>query len=202
MKRARARRIPVEYLLAAGCLVSAIVLGYSDFRTSFDVVTPGGEPQLSLAAGDRHHYAMLVLAIFAVGALLVAVGSGSKPAAIAVGIAGGVALILFLAIDLPKANQVGAINDIGGFLPTAKAVPQDGFWLSLLGAIGLAASGAALATLDPEQLQLFGRDRRGPADASEAATSERATAPSRSRPVAATRERPSRARPARRGDQS
>ena len=63
------------------------------------------------------------------------------------------------------------------------------------------ASGAALATLDPRQLQLFGRDRRGPT-ARETASSERSAAPSHSRPVAATRERPSRARPARRGDQS
>ncbi len=39
----------------------------------------------------RHNYAMLVLAMFAIGALLVAVGAGSKPAAVAVAVAGVVA---------------------------------------------------------------------------------------------------------------
>ena len=116
-----------------------------------------------LAAGDRHSYAMLVLAIFAIGALLVAVGAGSKPAATAVALAGATALVLFLAIDLPKVNQIGDLNDAGQFLAQAKAEPADGFWLSLLGALGLALSGAALATLSPEQLMLFGRGSRTPA---------------------------------------
>jgi hypothetical protein len=160
----RRRGIPIEYLLAVACLVSACVLGYSDFGTSFEL-TQGGEPIQELAAGDRHSYAMLVLAIFAIGALFVAVGAGSKPAATAVALAGATALILFLAIDLPKANQIGDLNEAGQFLAQAKAEPAAGFWLSLLGALGLAISGGALATLPPEQLLMFGRGTRVPASA-------------------------------------
>ncbi len=162
--RSRNRAFPVEYLLAAACLISAIVLGYSEFQDSFEL-TQGGEPIQLLAAGDRHSYAMLVLAIFAVGALLVAVGAGSKPAATAVALAGATALVLFLAIDLPKVNQIGDLNEAGQFLAQAKAEPADGFWLSLLGALGLALSGAALATLSAAQLMLIGRGNRTPASA-------------------------------------
>ncbi len=157
-RRPRLGTIPVEYLLACGCLVSAIVLGLSDLATTFEL-TQGGELKDTLDAGDRHNYAMLVLAIFAIGALLIAVGAGSKPAAVAVAVAGVVALLLFLIVDLPKANNVGAITE-PIFFAEAKAEPAAGFWLSLLGALGLAVSGAALATLSPEQLMMTGR--RGP----------------------------------------
>ena len=74
----------------------------------------------------------------------------------AVGIAGLLAILLFLTIDLPKVNNVGTL---GGCSTTtnesfvdAKAIPQAGFWLEMVGALGLALSGAALATLSSEQL--------------------------------------------------
>jgi hypothetical protein len=149
--------IPVEYLLVLGCLVSAIVLALSDLGTTFEL-TQAGELKDTLDAGDRHNYAMLVLGLFAIGALLVAVGAGSKPAAVAVAVAGVAALLIFLIVDLPKANNVGAITE-PIFFAEAKAEPAAGFWLSLLGALGLAVSGAALATLEPSQLMLVGRRR-------------------------------------------
>lgn len=151
--------------LALGCLLSAAVLGASELGTTFEL-TQGGEPIRQLAAGDRHYYAMLVLAIFAAGALLVAVGSGSKPAATAVAVAGAVALLIFLSVDLPKANQVGDLNEAGQFLAQAKAEPRAAFWLSVLGALGLATAGAALATLRPEQIALFSKREGQPQGAS------------------------------------
>ena len=62
-----------------------------------------------LQAADRHHYALAVIALFAIVAVLVAVAGGSRPAAIAVAIAGVVALLLFLIVDLPKAKIVGTL---------------------------------------------------------------------------------------------
>lgn len=166
MSRRRPRRLPVEYLLALACLIAAVVLGASEFANSF-TLTQGGEPIQQLGAGDRHSYAMLILAIFAVASLGVALATGSKPAAMGVAIAGAVALILFLAIDLPKANQIGSLSSQGEFLAAAKAEPAAGFWLSLLGSVALTAAGAAIATLEPEQLQIFGRGERraGPSPA-------------------------------------
>ena len=90
-------------------------------------------------------------------AVIVAVTAGCKPAAIAVGIAGVAALILFLTIDLPHANNTGTLGPCNATAEAnffdAKANPQAGFWLEMVGALALALSGVALATLSPGQLR-------------------------------------------------
>ncbi|HEX6115737.1 MAG TPA: hypothetical protein VFY99_01465 [Solirubrobacterales bacterium] len=153
--RPRALRIPaVEILLPLACLASALVLGFSELLTTFELTPPGGEPLQVIEASDRHSYALLVLALFAIFALAVAAMSGSKAAAFAVAATGAVALLIFLLGDLPRAGQIGTLDDPRQSFIDAEAVPQAGFWLELLGALGLAVSGAALATLTPEQLSL------------------------------------------------
>ena len=95
----------------------------------------------------------------------IAIFNGSKPAAIAVAALGGIALFLFLTVDLPDANAVGQIEREGQFLTDAKAVPQAGFWMCLIGSLALTISGAALATLSPERLRALrpkGREPREP----------------------------------------
>ena len=146
-------RIPaVEILLPLACFVSAMVLGLSEFMTTFEFTPPGAEPLQVQEASDRHSYALLVLALFAIFALAVTVMSGSKPAAFAVAASGGIALLIFLLNDLPDAGQIGTLDDPRQSFFTTEAVPQAGFWLELVGALGLAVAGAALATLTPEQL--------------------------------------------------
>ena len=149
-------RFRPERLLPFACIVAAGILFASELMTTFELTARGGLGLCSLQAADRHEFALGVLAIFAVGAVVVAVLWGSKPAAMAVAIAGLLALLLFLIIDLPKTNNVGTLE---GCSPTTtdsfldvKAVPQAGFWLEMVGAVALALSGAALATLSPEQL--------------------------------------------------
>jgi len=157
-RRRRALRIPaVEILLPLACLASALVLGFSELLTTFELTPPGGEALQVIDASERHSYALLILALFAIFALAVAVMSGSKPAAFAVAAAGAVALLIFLLGDLPRAGQIGTLDDPSQSFIDAEAVPQAGFWLELLGALGLAVSGAALATLTPDQLALGDR---------------------------------------------
>lgn len=151
----RGPRLPgVEVLLPFACLLSALVLGFSELSTTFEFTPPGGEALDSQSAADRHSYALLVLALFAIFALALAVMAGSRPAAFAVAAAGGLALLIFLLNDLPDAGQVGTLDDPRQSFFTTEAVPQAGFWLELVGALGLAVAGAALATLTPEQLAL------------------------------------------------
>jgi hypothetical protein len=88
----------------------------------------------------------------------------SKPAAMSVAVAGLLALLLFLIVDLPDANNLGTLGDSCTSIPgqsffDAKAVPQAGFWLEMVSALALALSGAALATLSPDQLATL-RPRR------------------------------------------
>ncbi len=160
-----------ERVLPFACIVSALVLLASEFMTTFQLVSepaPGGSPLCSIEAADRHHDAVAVIAIFAVVAVLVAIFAGSRPAAVAVAVAGGLALAIFAIVDLPKANDVGAISSAcnaasQGF--DAKALPQAGFWLELVGGLALTLSGIALATLSSEQLRALRPGRRPKASA-------------------------------------
>jgi hypothetical protein len=144
-----------ERLLPLACIVAAVVLGASELMTTFQISATGNVPLCTLDGADRHHLAQLVLAAFGGFAAAAAVLTSSRPAARATAIAGIIALLLFLVVDLPHANNVGSVSstcDLAAADATAKAIPQAGFWLELVGALGLAVSGTALATLTPEQL--------------------------------------------------
>ena len=150
-----ARQNP-ERLLPLACVAGAGALFASELMTTFQLNTNTGGV-CNIEALPRHYFALGILAIFAVLAVVIAVVWASKPAAIAVGIAGVIALILFLTIDLPHANNAGTVEGCSESaelaFTTAKAVPQAGFWLEMVGALALALSGVALATLNPEQLR-------------------------------------------------
>jgi hypothetical protein len=139
-------------LLPLACLAAAICLFASELMTTFEFTPPGGEPLDSQGGADRHGNALAVIAVFAIGALALAVLTASKPAATAVAIAGVIALLIFLLVDLPDANAVGTLDDPRQSFFDAEAVPQGGFWLEMVGALALAVTGIALATLTPEQL--------------------------------------------------
>ena len=94
-------------LLPLACLAAAICLFASELMTTFEFTPPGGEALDSQGGADRHGNALAVIAVFAIGALALAVFTASKPAATAVAVAGVVALLVFLLVDLPDANAVG-----------------------------------------------------------------------------------------------
>ena len=150
-----ARQNP-ERLLPLACIAGAAALFASELMTTFQLSSTGPE-FCNVEAASRHHFALGVLAIFAVLAVILAVTTASKPAAIAVGVAGVIALVLFLTIDLPHANNTGTLAGCSATTNNAffdaKAEPQAGFWLELVGALALALSGVALGTLNPEQLR-------------------------------------------------
>lgn len=142
----------ITRLLPLACLAAAIVLFASQLMTMFEFTPPGAEPLTDRSVIDHHGPALTVIAAFAAFAAIVAAWFGSKPAAIAVAAMGGLALLIFLLVDLPDAGQIGTLDDARQSFVDAEAVPQEGFWLELVGALALALSGIALATLTPEQL--------------------------------------------------
>ena len=101
--------------------------------TTFEFTPPGGEALDSQGGADRHGNALAVIAVFAIGALALAVLTASKPAATAVAVSGVIALLVFLLVDLPDANAVGTLNDARESFFDAEAVPQGGFWLEMVG---------------------------------------------------------------------
>jgi hypothetical protein len=149
----RAGAFRAQYLLPLACAVSAICVGASELMTMFEFKR-GGELLKVIDSADRHHYALLVLAIFAIIFLVIAVLTGSRPAASGVAVAGVIALLIFLTVDLPDVNQQGSLDDPSFEFFSSKAEPANGFWFALAGTLGLALSGVALATLRPDQLRL------------------------------------------------
>lgn len=152
-----------EMLLALACAAGAAALGASELMNTFEFVPPGGEAvdvPGSAEASERHNYAMLVLAVFALGCLILGLlaqarssEKGDRMDALrlisffAVAVAGVVALLIFLIGDLPDVNKIGTIDDERQSFVDAKAEPQAGFWLELVGSVVLAICGIALATL-------------------------------------------------------
>ena len=142
-----------ESVLPVTIVLAAVALGISEFMTTFEFTPPGGDPLSEQIASDRHGYAMLILAVFAVASVLVAIATGQRMAAWATAGFGVAALVIFLVIDLPDVNELGDIEAPGFGLATAKAVPQAGFWLEAIATVVLGLASAAYATLTSEQLQ-------------------------------------------------
>jgi hypothetical protein len=146
-------------LLPLACLAAALCLIASETMTMFEFTPPGAEALSDQAGGDRHGNALALIGAFAIGALALAVFAASKPAATAVAVAGVIALLVFLLLDLPDANAVGTLDDARGSFFDAEAVPQEGFFFTLISALALAVTGIGLATLAPEQLAALGPGR-------------------------------------------
>jgi len=159
-------RVRAEYLLPFACAAGAVCVGASELMSTFEFdLGPGGGAVRTIEAADRHSYALLVLAVFALAALAVAVIAGSRPAAVAVAVTGGLALLFFLVVDLPDVGQQGTLDEPSAVFFSTEAKPGDGFWLELVGSVALAASGGALATLRPEQLRALWRRPKGEREA-------------------------------------
>lgn len=141
-----------EYVIPLVVVLGAVVLGASEFMVAFEFVPAGGEPLRDATNADRHGYAMLVLAVSCLVALAGTLLSGARVAAVATAGLGGIALLLFLVVDLPDANKLGDLDDPLYGLAAARAEPQPGFWLEGLGAAALAFGGGALLTLSEAQL--------------------------------------------------
>jgi hypothetical protein len=148
------RWIPrAEVILPLTIVIAAVMLGVSEFMTTFQFTPPGGEPLREQLASDRHSYALLLLAIFTVASTLFAIASGIRLGAFAAAAFGGAALLIFLIIDLPDVGKLGDLDDPVFGLADVRADPQTGFWLEAVGAVVLALSAGALATLTSEQLR-------------------------------------------------
>ena len=67
------RLLPVAVIAAAVCLFA------SELMTVFEFTPPGAEPLCAQGGADRHGNALIVLSVFAIGALVVAVLGARSP---------------------------------------------------------------------------------------------------------------------------
>ncbi|HTX30209.1 MAG TPA: hypothetical protein VMD09_02425 [Solirubrobacteraceae bacterium] len=138
-------------MILAGTLLAALFLLVAEFTTLYQVHEAGtSAPIKTVTGGSNHAYAMLVIALGAIGLGVLVWRSGSRSALLALGILGVVALLIALLGDLPDSEATGLAGSAGHGYVNASSTPSAGLYLETLGAILLiATSGLGFLTLGP-----------------------------------------------------
>lgn len=145
--------LSVRRLIPAICIIAGLLLIGAELLDTFVIENPEGDAIAAVGGADRHGFALGLLGLVAIGATLIAVLTGSRPAAIAVAACGVAALALFIAIDLPDVGTHDLIADPNRDYVEGRAVAADGFWVALAASILTVIGGVLLASLSPAQLK-------------------------------------------------
>jgi uncharacterized membrane protein len=121
--------------ILAGSLLGALLLLVAEFTTLFSVhVATSSTPIKTVITGSHHSYALIPIALVVA---LLAIGvwrDGSRPALLAIGLLGIVALLIALLGDLPDANATGLAGSSTTHYVNASSTPSAGLYLETLGA--------------------------------------------------------------------
>jgi hypothetical protein len=139
-------------LLALGALAGALMI-VAEFATivSVDVQIATCEDLVRAelrdscvqTGGEQHSYALVLLGLFVLVMAWGATLGESRPAALALVVAGVAVLAIAAAVDLPDINDVGAV---GANFDRAEASPGTGLWIELAaGALAVVAGALTLA---------------------------------------------------------
>jgi hypothetical protein len=140
---------PVAVLL--GGLLGALLLLVAELTTLYDVNTAASAgPIKSVGTGSHHAYALVPIALLAMVLIYGAWRQHSRPALLAIGVLGVIALLIALLGDLPDAHTSGLIGNSSRYI-NASSTPKAGLYLETLGAgllivcsgIGLLLGGSA-----------------------------------------------------------
>jgi hypothetical protein len=124
-------------LFAGGCL-GAILLVVAEFTTLYRAQTSRGILS-STGTGPNDSYALIPIAVLVLLLALAVLRVGSRPALLAIGISGLVALLIALLGDLPDANSTRLTGCQGEPCVEVLTTPGPGMYLETGGAILLIA---------------------------------------------------------------
>ena len=124
--------------ILAGSLLGALLLVVAEFTTLFTVhVATSKAPIKTFATGCHHAYALLLIAIVVVVPAIAVWRDASRPALLAIGLLGLVALLIALLGDLPDAHASGLAGSSTTHYVDASSTPSAGLYLETLGAVVL-----------------------------------------------------------------
>jgi hypothetical protein len=146
-------------LILAGALLAALLLIVAEFTSLYEVhLATSSVPIKTVSSGSNHTYAMLIIGLAAAGLGVVTWQSGSRPALLALGVLGVVALLIALLGDLPDSHATGLAGSAARGYVNASSTPSAGLYLETLGGVLLIATcGLGFMMLGPP-----GRPVRGP----------------------------------------
>ena len=122
----------------AGGLLGALLLVVAEFTTLFEVRTAAGSTVVkSVGTGSHHAYALIPIALLAAVLAYAVYAAGSRPALLAIGLLGVIALLIALLGDLPDAHASGLVGTAGTHYVAASSSPSAGFYMETLGAVVL-----------------------------------------------------------------
>ncbi len=126
----------VRVAVLCGGLLGALLLLVAEFTTLYDVkTTNGGVLIKSVSNGSNHAYAMVPIALLAALLAFAVWRVGSRPALLAIGLLGVLALLISLLGDLPDAHASGLIGSSTTHFAVASSRPSAGFYMETLGAV-------------------------------------------------------------------
>jgi len=114
-----------------------------------DLATPHLRDTCLVVGHESHAWGFLLLGLFVLVMTFGAVIGGSRPAAIALLVAGVVGLGITLLHDLPQTTKTGGV---GFYYASAKAHRGAGFWLELVGSALALGVGAFITVTRPDPL--------------------------------------------------
>jgi hypothetical protein len=139
----RAGFVNVRWIAAALVVASVALLVVAEFSVVVRVVVGSLETEQRTVTGHANHdWALLLVAIAAVP-LAVGALRGARPAAVALIALGAAAIVVALAIDLPKTRESGELPEATTF-EDAHAQAGPGLGYELAGGIALVLAGGLL----------------------------------------------------------
>lgn len=139
-----AERGAIRTGLLAGAVAGALLLFAAELTPLFTIhVSSARAAVRSVSAGSHDSYALVPVAILALGLGYLVWRAGSRIALSCVGGLGALALVLGLLGDLPDAQQSGVLKAGPDHFLVAAATPGAGLYLETLGAVVLIVTSAS-----------------------------------------------------------
>jgi hypothetical protein len=125
----------ITVALLAGGVAGALLLLLAEFTALYDEDSAARRiPVRTELTGAHHAYALIPVALLALVLTIAAARVASRPALLALGALGVLAIVIALAVDLPDAQAGGIVGSAARGYSRARDVPQVGLYLETLGA--------------------------------------------------------------------
>jgi hypothetical protein len=129
-----AARLPGRAGLLAGALAASALLLAAERSTLFSLHVAGRRAALETVSAGRHDgFALVPIALLAAVLAIGVCRAGSRPALLALGLLGAVAIAIALLADLPDARASGLVGSASASRPAA-ATPGPALYLETAGA--------------------------------------------------------------------
>jgi hypothetical protein len=128
----------VARAVLAGGLFGALLLLAAEFTTLFEIRTAASSTAVrSVGTGSHHAFALVPIALLVILLAYAVRSAGSRPALLAIGLMGLIALLIALLGDLPDAHATGLVGSASTHYVAASSTPSAGLYLETLGAVVL-----------------------------------------------------------------